>query len=906
MAWKSFAARMRAPFVIYADIEAITPKITYTPNQLHARKVEKQIPCGIHAICLNEKGKLIKQYSSRSEGCVTGFLDTVRNWAKEIYRDKRRFSFYQKKTSDFTKLRDAVDCSICDETLGNDRVFEHNHVTGKLRGIAHSKCNISCRTPNFTPVIFHNGSKYDFKQLLRYYRPGDGNEKLECIANNSEEFISFSICVPTGSFQNDQNQKVITFEKLKFIDSFRFQAKSLSSLIETMKTDNVPFTTFKEGFSHFSQDQQNLILQKGVYPYSYMDSFDKFQETELPPIWIDTLSNEPISDQDYQHAKKVWQCLGIKNLGEYHDIYLQVDVYTLADVFENFRQLAYSNFGLDPAHFLTAPHFAWEAMLKTTKVELDLLSEKDHLDIVKRGIRGGICGVFHSRFFKANNPQCENYNATEPKTWMILLDANNLYGGVMRESLPIGNFSETTDSLATVLATADDAEFGFFVVVDLEYPKELHDQHNDYPLAPEHLKITKEMLSPSQAREKCESGETFKLLQTFNTKEYYVCHYRILKFYVSHGLQVVKVHKVIKFRQSKWMKCYIDINTEIRRKAKTDCLKDLGKLLNNSVFGKSMEDLTNRQNIKLFTDDTHCEKFISKPNFKSFKIFQPNLCALIMGKSIVTWNKPTYIGATVLDLSKLVMYKFLYQTIKPTYGDKAKLLYSDTDSLLLAIETENLYEDFQKIQDEFDFSDYPNDHPLHCDKNKKVVLKMKDEMNSGIISEYVGLRAKMYSIKSSVKSKKCAKGVTKIVQKALHHDLYKRVLSEKLTIKEKMRTIKSHNLELFVEECNKIVLNSADNKRYIEEDVNETLAFGHYEIPHSSPKSILPEILVDPTISMDEKHFVVSYKRSTESEKEDIPDPGFLSSDTPDDEQVYSPPKRARKNPFIMFEAQEA
>ena len=425
-----------------------------------------------------------------------------------------------------------------------------------------------------------------------------------------------------------------------------------------------------------------------------------------PPIWIDTLSNEPISDQDYQHDKKVWQCLGIKNLknlGEYHDIYFQVDVYTLADVFENFRQLAYSNFGLDPAHFLTAPHFAWEAMLKTTKVELDLLSEKDHLDNARRGIRGGICGVFHSRFFEANNPQCENYNATEPKTWMMLLDTNNLYGGVMRESLPIGNFSKTTDSLASVLATADDAVFEFFVVVDLENPKELHNQQNDYPLAPEHLKITKEVLSPSQAREKCESGETFKLLQTFNTKEYYVCHYRILKFYVSHVLQGVKVHKNIKFRQSKWMKCYIDINTEIRRKAKTDCLKDLGNLLNNSIFRKSMEDSTNRQNIKLFTDDTHCETFISKPNFKSSKNFQPNLCALIMGKSIVTWNKPTYIGATVLDLSKLVMNKFLYQTIKPTNGDKAKLLYSDTDSLFLAIETENLYEDFQKSRTSLTF-----------------------------------------------------------------------------------------------------------------------------------------------------------------------------------------------------------
>ena len=199
-------------------------------------------------------------------------------------------------------MKDAVDCSICDETLGNDRVFEHNHVTGKLRGIAHSKCNISCRTPKFIPVIFHNGSKYNFKQLLRCYWSGDDNEKQECIANNSEEFISFSICVPTGSFQNDQNQQVNTFEKLQFIDSFQFQAKSLSSLIETMNTDNVPIATFKEGFSHFSQYQQNLILQKGVYPYSCIDSIDKFQETELSPIWIDTLSSEPISDQDYQHA----------------------------------------------------------------------------------------------------------------------------------------------------------------------------------------------------------------------------------------------------------------------------------------------------------------------------------------------------------------------------------------------------------------------------------------------------------------------------------------------------------------------------------------------------------------------------------------------------------------------------
>ena len=130
-----------------------------------------------------------------------------------------------------------------------------------------------------------------------------------------------------------------------------------------------------------------------------------------------------------------------------------------------------------------------------------------------------------------------------------------------------------------------------------------------------------------------------------------------------------------------------------------------------------MEDSTNRQYIKLFTNDTHCEKFISKPNFNSLNFFQPDLCVLIMCKSIVTWKKPTYFGATVLDLFKLIIHRFLYETLNSIIVDKAKLLYSDTDSLLLAIESENLYEDFQKFQDVFDFSDYPNDLPLHCDNN---------------------------------------------------------------------------------------------------------------------------------------------------------------------------------------------
>ena len=918
MFWKNFSATMRVPFIIYADMEAITPKVNEPQNKASTRKIEKQIPCGIFAICLNGEGKVCKTFFSRNENCINQFLDTMRLWAKDIYKSKRKFPIYRKNYGDEKLLEQATHCSICGEVLESDRVIDHNHLNGEFRGIAHKNCNSSCRTTNFTPIVFHNGSKYDFKQILRYYQRGEEDEKLDCIANNSEEFISFSISIPTGTFQNKNNERKTTFERLRFIDSYRFQAKSLSSLIETMKADSLPFPSFNHIFAYLTKEQENLILQKGVYPYSYVDSFTKFSETKLPDIWINTLTNERISESDYQHAKDVWHALQIHNLGEYHDIYLRVDVTTLADVFENFRKLCFHHFNLDPAHFLTAPHFAWNAMLKTTKVKLDILAEKDHLDIVRRGIRGGMCGVYHSRYFQANNPRCENYEDTKPTTWLILLDANNLYGGVMCENLPSGNFSDVKISIEDVLATSDSSPHGYFVVLDLEYPSELHDQHNDYPLAPDHMEITKEMLSMWQSETSCDSGRTMKLLQTFHGKQFYVCHYRILKFYVRHGLVISKVHRIIKFEQSPWMKTYIDINTSIRRTAKTDCLKDLGKLLNNSVFGKSMEDLMNRQNIKLFTDEDQCQKYISKPNFKSFKIFHPDLCAVLMSKTIVTWNKPTYIGASVLDLSKLVMYRFLYETIKPKYGDQAKLLYSDTDSLLLAIETEDLYKDFESMQEVFDFSDYPKDHPLYSDSNKRKVLKMKDEMNGVVIDEYVGLKAKMYSISASNKIKKCAKGVTKTIQKTLHHELYKEVLRENLTVKEKMRTLRSHNLELFVEECDKIVLSSVDNKRYMTEG-HETLAFGHYKASSTNFISKSTITKEDPSLLLNARDFIVT-KHSCErlgheqdegdadSElfSDDDVDPGFISSEESESELVYIPPKRTRpNNPLIIYEALE-
>ena len=173
-----------------------------------------------------------------------------------------------------------------------------------------------------------------------------------------------------------------------------------------------------------------LSLRKGVYPYEYMDSWKKFDETTIPPkeAFYSELNLEDISDEDYAHVQKVWEVFEIINLGEYHDLYVQSDTLLLADVFENFRDKCIEIYELDPAHFLSAPGLAWQACLKKTKVELELLTDIDMLLMVEKGIRGGICQAIH-RHAKANNKYMKNYNKDIISSHLMYLDAKNLYGG---------------------------------------------------------------------------------------------------------------------------------------------------------------------------------------------------------------------------------------------------------------------------------------------------------------------------------------------------------------------------------------------------------------------------------------------------------------------------------------------
>jgi hypothetical protein len=247
-----------------------------------------------------------------------------------------------------------------------------------------------------------------------------------------------------------------------------------------------------------NQIKLQLLSRKGVYPYRYMNSFKRFEESSLPPqkAFYNDLDGKTVSDQDYLHAQRVWDVFKIQNLGQYHDMYMETDVHLLADVFENFRSLCLEMYGLDAAHFYTAPGLAWQAALKMTGVELESLTDPDMHIFIEKGLRGGIV-MISKRYAKANNQYLHDYDPQLPSNFLMYLDANNLYGWAMCQPLPTHEFdwlnSYCIENL-DVNSISLDGDTGYIFEVDMEYPKELHDLHNDYPLAPESFKIEPEII----------------------------------------------------------------------------------------------------------------------------------------------------------------------------------------------------------------------------------------------------------------------------------------------------------------------------------------------------------------------------------------------------------------------------
>ena len=549
-------------------------------------------------------------------------------------------------------------------------------------------------------------------------------------------------------------------------------------------------------------------------------------------------------------------------------------------MFAKSLELSLRDYRLDPFNYVSLPSFSWDCMLLMTGVKLDLLTEKEMYEFFENNIRGGVSMIGSLRYAVANNKYMSQYDKDKISSFIIYYDACNLYGKAMSQKLPKRNFKwiEPENLNIDKLIEMKNIGTGFTVEVDLHYPKELHDLHNDLPFCSESKIIKNEMLSKYQYDLKkkyysktlkngtiiVNNSDVSKLLCTLHDKRNYVIHSETLLYAMSKGLQLLKIHRGVQYEEEYWLEKYIRFNSEQRANSKNDFEKDFYKLMNNSVYGMTMLNTRKFSDNKLCNNVENFNKLIRSHRTKSWTIFNKDLVLVNRYKNKIQLDRPIYTGFAVLELSKLHMQKFHYDYIKNKYGDKARLLFTDTDSLAYHIETEDLYQDMYDNKNEFDLSNFKNLNTLkeptkyqgkydsyvkenyssvymlmdklkyvnkfYCGENKAKIGKFKDETSGIPIIEYVGLASKTYSLLLDTgKQKSTAKGVKECVkQKELRHNIYRETaLGKQFTIKQ--YNFKSEKHQIYTTQTTKIGLSSFDDKRYVIDGIN-SLSYGHYKI----------------------------------------------------------------------------
>ena len=499
----------------------------------------------------------------------------------------------------------------------------------------------------------------------------------------------------------------------------------------------------------------------------------------------------------------------IKNGEELTEIYFKSDVLLLACVFEKFIKMSIYEFDINPLYCVSLPGYTWQCGLKYTGINLQTLQDKDMILLLENNIRGGISSVMGDRYIKSD----------EIKK-ILYIDANNLYGHSMSQYLPYDEIKfDNTVKLEDILKTRDDSDVGYFIEVDLKYPDNIKEKTKNFPFAPMNKKINPDTFNDYMEEIKPDNyTSTKKLICDWSDKKNYLVHYRMLKFYIKHGMIIDKVHNIISFKQSKWLEKYINFNTQKRNKAKNDFEKDFYKLLNNAFYGKTMENVSNRLKIKFIKKDDSREilKQQSKLTFNGIHKSYENCDSYTFKQNEVLMDKPIYLGFTVLELSKLHMYETYYDKLQPYFGqENIQLHYMDCDSFVLSIETQNINNDLENLENLFDFSNLNKNHELFSNKNKKVVGKFKIETPENIwIDEFVALRSKCYAFKCGDDSKNKLKGISKSYSKNIKFDECKKCLDGEEYQRECDNYIlRSNNHDMVLQKVEKSTLSIFDDKR---------------------------------------------------------------------------------------------
>ena len=820
-----------ASFVMYCDLEAmITKEVKVNRGKIQTKSVHVPIAVGAITVCRPKKEFGSPPMIYMGADCIDVLLQFIQSEVSRVSNILKNVCMpCIMRPEDKYMHKHAKHCFMCRKKFSDfrhlDKVRDHCHLSGKFRYTLCSTCNLTrAKRPPEIHLFFHGLSNYDSHFIIQKLYNFSSTE-IKIIPKNTEKYLSFSVgCV-------------------HFKDSYQFLSESLAILVQNLMGKGPDHFVYINKFIK-DDEQRELLKQKGIFPYNYMKDVRVLRKKHLPKKeeFFNDLTCQHITKDEYDFAQKVWDRFSCKTFQDYMEIYLLADCLLLCDVFENFRSNCLQQYNIDPCYYFSGPHFTFDAFLRHSSLTLELLSDINQYLFIIKGIRGGMSMV-SKRHAVANNKYVKGYNSSKSSSFILYLDANNLYGRAMQEYLPWKNFEWMSPHQLNydfVKWLKPEGEVGCIIQCSLEYPVALHNYHSDYPLAPLKKSVPYGMLSPV-ARMICDKHKlkrttnVEKLLATVEDKDFYILHYRNLQLYVSLGLRVKKIHAGIIFKQGPIMKSYVDFNSEKRAQAKNKFDTDFYKLLSNSLYGKTIENPEKRSKVKLCSESSMYENYVGKPNFKNAKRINSKLVGVEMKYSSIKINKPFYIGMSILDLSKWHMYNFHYNVMKAIFGDRVHLLYTDTDSFIYEISSADVYEELRPhARDYFDFSNYPENHMLKNNCNKKVPGKFKDESASKCITEFVGLRSKMYSFMFDDKKDvskaevRVAKGVQKsVIFNDLRFSTYLNCLWNDEVKEHNFKTIRSMKHSVATYTQSKITLCPFEDKRYLLDAIN-SLPYSHY------------------------------------------------------------------------------
>lgn len=802
--------------------------------------IHEQIPTTYCITLIDKTGKIIfEKTESDYINVMEKFFNTLRyieNQFIPLLQQNRYKSDYTLK--EIQSVYDASVCYLCklpfqSQFKGKRKVKDHCHYSGEFLGAAHSDCNWKRTVNRNIPIFIHNFQNYDSQFIMQGLKYNDSS--VAGIPYNMEKFRTLNI------------------GRVTFVDSLQLLPASIDVLVNNLTQNGHKFEIIDQIplFKRFSLFKKSL-LKKGVYPYEWAKSVLQLEQKRKWPKhkhFYSTLKQSNITQEEYEHGKRVFKEFQCKNMLDYCHLYCRLDTILLLEIMCQFREDVFSEFGLDCTKYISAPQLAFDSMLKGLDEPIYLMTDPNMILMCEQNVRGGVAFVgerhvkcrglekeigkhfpnetVDERFQRIDNKKCTDL--------LAMFDAVALYSYCQTLYLPWGGYEWCSvfeiERLQRELDNiVPSSSIGFILEVDLEYPSQLHNLHSSFPMISEKKTITFSDLSKYSQRaytalngkSAAERYKSEKLVTDFSPKTKYVVHYRNLQTYLRAGIKLKKIHRVIKFIQKPYLKKFIEKCAQKRAAAKTEFLKMLFKLFSNSVYGKFLQDNRKHMEAKVCTKYNTFAKYYNSPLYKGHRIVSDKVVTVYTKKSHVKLDRLYATGFSILELSKNHMISSWYNFFLPNLDNNATVVLTDTDSFLIHVKNMSRSQLFTALENALDFSNYPPNNPKHTNKFKGIPGYFKDENAGNYLTEVVGLKAKCYILKvlaqnapNVLNKKVTCKGVQKRARDKLTMSQFRSVLKKFKSINADCYNIRTKSNHLYTQKLQKIALSTSDDKRHL-------------------------------------------------------------------------------------------